>query len=161
MNEHQLNTWLNPLIQNYLHYFGATKKPVVWEVGSRDGKDAVEIARRIYADDVNFFWNNADVVAVEANPDQAKVIEKSYPEVDVIHIAASNNKGFAPFMVYHGDAGAVGSSSLNLRWKGDDLEGHQITVETDRLENLIKDEIIDIMKITPFCVHIINCSILI
>ena len=50
-------------------------------------------------------------------------------------------------MVYAGDEGAVGSSSLNLRWKEDDLPGHVITVPIDRLENLIGDEKIDIMKI--------------
>ncbi len=50
-------------------------------------------------------------------------------------------------MVYEGDEGAVGSSSLNLRWKEDDLPGHQITVNTDRLDNLIGSDQIDIMKI--------------
>jgi FkbM family methyltransferase len=65
----------------------------------------------------------------------------------VHQVAASNQKGEAPFMVYAGDEGAVGSSSLNLRWKEDDLPGHVITVPIDRLENLIGDEKIDIMKI--------------
>lgn len=146
MSDYQVNTYLNPLIQNYIHYFGATKKPVVWEVGSRDGKDAVEIAKRIYSDTPDWFWNYADITALECNPDQVKIIKKNYPEIEVIQIAASNAKGSAPFMVYHGDEGAVGSSSLNLDWK-DDLEGHQITVDTDRLENIIDVPSIDIMKI--------------
>jgi hypothetical protein len=34
-----------------------------------------------------------------------------------------------------------------LDWKEDDLEGHEIFVSVERLENLIGDEIIDIMKI--------------
>lgn len=146
MNPYTVNTFLNPLIQNFEHYFGKTKKPVVWEVGSRDGKDAVEIAKRIYLGEESWFWNNAEITAVEANPAQAKIIEKNYPEIEVIKVAASNQKGFAPFMTYEGDEGAVGSSSLNLTWK-DDLPGHQIEVQTDTLYNLIKDEEIDIMKI--------------
>lgn len=147
MSEYSVNTWLNPLIQNYEHYFGKTQKPVVWEIGSRDGKDAVEIAMRIYSGEPSWFWTHADIVAFEPNPDQAKIIRKAYPEIEVVQVAASNHKGSAPFMVYHGDEGAVGSSSLNLRWKEDDLEGHQITVETDRLESRIKVDQIDIMKI--------------
>lgn len=146
-NPYKINTWLNPLIQNYLEYFGATERPVVWEVGSRDGKDAVEMATRIYAGEEQWFWSRAVIVALEPNPEQAKIIEEKYPEIDVMKVAASNEKGEAPFMVYIGDEGAVGSSSLNLRWKEDDLKGHQIVVQTDRLENLIKDPEIDIMKI--------------
>ena len=146
-NPYQLNTWLDPLIQNYLHYFGATERPIVWEVGSRDGRDAVEMATRIYAGDPNWFWTRSRVVALEPNPAQAKLIEQEYSEVDVMQVAASNQKGFAPFIVYGGDEGAVGSSSLNLRWKEDDLEGNIITVPIDRLDNLIGDEEIDIMKI--------------
>lgn len=146
-NPYKINTWLNPLIQNYIHYFGATERPVVWEVGSRDGKDAVEMATRIYAGEEQWFWSRSVIVALEPNPEQAKIIEEKYPEIDVMQIAASNQKGEAPFMVYIGDEGAVGSSSLDLHWKENDLDGHVITVKIDRLENLIGDEEIDVMKI--------------
>lgn len=149
MSEYQVNTWLNPVVQAYERFFGLRQKPVVWEVGSRDGKDGVELARRIYEGDELWFWTNARVVCLEPNPDQAKIIEENYPEVEVLQIAASDAKGSAPFVVYHGDEGAVGSSSLNLDWKEDDFgdNKHQIIVETDRLENLVGDEQIDIMKI--------------
>lgn len=147
MNEYQLNTWLNPVIQAYERFFGKTDRPVIWEVGSRDGNDAVELARRIYSSDKKWFWNYAEITALECNPDQVKIIKKNWPEIEVIEIAASNQKGSAPFMVYEGDEGAVGSSSLNLRWKEDDLHGHEIVVNTDRLDNLIGDQKIDIMKI--------------
>lgn len=146
-NPYQVNTWLDSAVQNYLNYFGATKQPVVWEVGSRDGKDGVELAKRIFQGDPNWFWSHASVVALEPNPDQAKIIRKNFPEVEVHQVAASDSKGSAPFIVYHGDEGAVGSSSLNLRWKEDDLEGHQIVVDTDTLDNLVGSERIDIMKI--------------
>lgn len=146
-NPYQINTWLDPLIQNYIAYFGLTKRPVVWEVGSRDGKDGAEIATRIFTGDPNFFWSRARVVALEPNPAQAKIIHQNYSEIEVIEVAASNQKGEAPFKVYAGDEGAVGSSSLNLDWKGDDLPGHVIRVPIDKLDNLVGDERIDIMKI--------------
>lgn len=147
MSEYSVNTWLNPVVQNYLHYFGATEKPVVWEVGSRDGRDAVELTKRIYGGTLDWFWDNSRIVCLEPNPMQADIIREEYPEVDVLQVAASDSKGSAPFMVYEGDEGAVGSSSLRLDWKENDLPGHQIVVETDTLDNLVGDEQIDIMKI--------------
>lgn len=147
MSDYKINTWLNPVVQAYERFFDKTGKPVVWEVGSRDGKDGVELARRIYSGSPDWFWTHATVVCLEPNPMQADVIEAEYPEAEVLRVAASDAKGSAPFIVYHGDDDAVGCSSLNLRWKEDDLEGHQIVVDTDRLDNLIGDEQIDIMKI--------------
>lgn len=146
-NPYKINTYLDALIQNYLAYFGASEKPVVWEVGSRDGKDGEEIARRIYKGDPAWFWANARIVALEPNPAQAKIIHENFSEIEVMEIAASSEKGEAPFMVYAGDEGAVGSSSLNLHWKENDLPGHVIRVQTDKLDNLVGDEKIDIMKI--------------
>lgn len=147
MSDYSINTWLNPVIQNYENYFGKTKNPVVWEIGSRDGKDGVELAKRIYDGNPDWFWTHASVVAFEPNPMQADIIKAEYPEIEVHQIAASDSKGSAPFIVYEGDEGAVGCSSLNLRWKEDDLPGYQIVVETDRLDNLVGDQQIDIMKI--------------
>lgn len=146
-NPYKLNTWLDPLIQNYEAYFGKTDSPVVWEVGSRDGKDAVEIATRIYNGHPDWFWTKAEITVMEPNPDQVKIIKKNLPDLAVIPKAASNFTGSAPFIVYEGDEGAVGSSSLNLRWKEDDLKGHQITVDVVQLKDIIKDDHIDIMKI--------------
>lgn len=142
-----VNKWLNSTVKNYKHYFGKTNKPVVWEVGSRDAKDGVELAERIYKGEPDWFWTNARVVCFEPNPDQAKIIKRTYPEVELLELAASNKAGWSHFMVYHGDEGAVGSSSLNLRWKGDDLDGHKIRVVTTRLDSVMNDEKIDIMKI--------------
>lgn len=141
-----MNHWLDSTIKNYLHYFGGNDKPVVWEVGSRDGDDGVELATRIYTGAEEWFWSNVVIVALEPNPDLAGTIRKKYPEIEVLELAASNKKGKAPFMVYHGDKDAVGSSSLILDWKKD-LRGHMISVKTNRLDNLIGDEEIDIMKI--------------
>lgn len=141
-----MNKWLTPLVKDFRHYFGKTLHPVVWEVGSRDGNDGFELAHRIYAGNTDSFWKDATIVALEPNPDQVRVIKENYPEMRVLEVAASNKAGEAPFMVYHGRKGTIGSSSLNLNWKRG-VKGHQITVKTDWLENLIGDEIIDVMKI--------------
>lgn len=141
------NKWLDSTIKNYLHYFGAVEKPVVWEVGSRDGRDGVELAERIYSGEKDWFWSNARIVALEPNPAQAEIIRAEYPEIELFELAASNAKGSAPFVVYEGDEGAVGSSSLRLDWKEGDHPQHKIVVQTEPLENLVGDEQIDIMKI--------------
>lgn len=137
-----MNEWLDPVVEAYEKFFGRAEKPVVWDVGSRDGDDGVELAERIRRGD-----GQITVVCMEPNPEQALVIMERHPHVEILEVAASNEVGVAPFMVYHGDAGAVGSSSLNLDWKENDLEGHEIHVATNRLDHLIDDEIIDIMKI--------------
>lgn len=147
MSQYSVNTWLNSTVQAYTDHFGWCSQPNVWEVGSRDGNDGEELARRIFGGMPEFLWRYAEVTAVEANPEQAEIIRQNYPEMQVLELAASNHNGEAQFMVYHGDEGAVGSSSLNLDWKEDDLEGHIITVKTARLDDLVGDENIDIMKI--------------
>lgn len=147
MSDYKLNTWLNPVTQAYERFYGLTQTPVVWEVGSRDGRDGVELASRIYSGTQDWFWTSAKVVCLEPNPAQAAIIRSEFPEVEVFEVAASNENSEADFIVYKGDEGAVGSSSLNLDWKADDLEGDIIKVKTVRLDELIGDEKIDIMKI--------------
>lgn len=142
-----MNHWLDSTVQNYLHYWGPQKKPVVWEVGSRDGRDGHELAKRIYEGDEKWFWTNTTLVCFEPNPVQADIIKAEYPEAVVHELAASNKTGKAAFVVYEGDEGAVGSSSLRMDWKEGDHPQHKIFVQTERLENLIGDERIDIMKI--------------
>lgn len=141
------NIWLDPTIIAYKRQHNRRAKPVVWEVGSRDGDDGFELAKRIYTGRKDQFWNNATVVCFEPNPEQAEVIRQRYPEAEIYECAVSNEEGEADFKVYHGDEGMVGSSSLNLDWKGEGLEGHVIQVKVVRLDSLIRDEIIDIMKI--------------
>lgn len=143
-----MNKWLTSTVRAHNRYFGLTAKPTVWDVGSRDGDDCVELAKRIYSGSEEWFWANAALVAFEPNPEQASIIRRVYPEIELYEVAASDKNGTAKFKVYHGDEGAVGSSSLNLDWKEGDLDGHVIEVETRRLEDMIpSSEIIDIMKI--------------
>jgi FkbM family methyltransferase len=142
-----MNTWLTSTVKNYVKYFGKTTAPVVWDVGSRDGRDGVELAYRVLTGFDSPFLHG-QVVCVEANPVQAEVIRGSYPQVVVHECAVGEWDGTAPFMVYEGDEGAVGSSSLDLGWKGDDLQGTVITVPVRRLDGLVTgDKAIDIMKI--------------
>lgn len=138
-----MNKHLTPLIDTYVKYFGKTRNAVVWDVGSRDGDDGIDIFSRISEP-----HTTGRIYAVEPNPEQAQLIRKNYPKINVIECAVSDVNGEADFMVYHGDIGAVGSSSLNLDWKKDDLKGKVIRVRVSRLEELVKnDEFIDVMKI--------------
>lgn len=142
-----MNKWLTSTVGAYKTTFGYADHPVVWDVGSRDGDDGVELAERISNNPPELFWDRATVVAVEPNPEQAEIIRKNYPKMTVLELAVSDVSGSADFMVYEGDEGAVGSSSLNLGWKEDDLQGHIIRVQLERLDALMGDEMVDVMKI--------------
>lgn len=141
-----MNEWLDPAVDTYLEYFGRSEAPVVWEVGSRDGHDAAELAKRIAAD-----WrseNRATLVCLEPNPDQAKIIRKNYPKAIVYELAAGDEARSARFKVYHGNEGDVGSSSLHMNWKkGSGLRSHIIEVQVVRLEDIMEDSLVDVMKI--------------
>ena len=141
-----MNQWLNPVVDVYLENFGMSHAPIVWEVGSRDGHDGFELMRRIAAG-----WgaeNKSKLVCIEPNPEQAAIIRKNYPSAVVYGLAVGDKAREAKFKVYHGNEGDVGSSSLYMNWKkGSGLESHVITVQVVRLDSLIADEVIDIMKI--------------
>ena len=141
-----MNKWLDPVVDTYLSNFGISKAPVVWEVGSRDGHDGFELMKRVSAG-----WRAqkaSKVVCIEPNPDQADVIKKNYPEAVIYQVAVGDKRKKAKFKVYHGNEGDVGSSSLYMNWKkGSGLKSHIITVDVVRLEDMVYDELIDIMKI--------------
>lgn len=150
-----MNKWLNSTVQAYLDKFGTTKNPVVFEVGSRDGKDGEELAQRIY-DGVNALsmWADARIVLFECNPPQIEVIKQNYPHATLITDAISTKKGTTEFIQLHGDINVIGSSSMdlnrsNLPWGKDNTV---IKVNTRRLDDVIKElklekSDIDIMKI--------------
>lgn len=139
-----MQDYLQPIVDAYLKYFPKSRHPHIWEVGSRDGKDAFELAAALSSASPE----EARVVAFEPNPTQALLIKENFPSFDVRQVAASNKDGQAKFMVYEGDEGAVGSSSLHLRWKEDDLKGHIIKVRTIRLYGAVPPRVkLDVMKI--------------
>lgn len=137
-----MNEWLNPVVEAYNkrhRHFSNTR--YVWDVGSRDGKDGVELAERIGG-------SESDVVAVEANPEQAKIIRESYPQARVLQTAVGNVRGEVSFTVYEGDEGVVGSSSLNDKWKDPEShDSHNITTPIVPLADLVGDEEIAILKL--------------
>lgn len=147
-----MNKWLDSTVNTYLRHFGATTTPVVYEVGSRDGKDGEELTRRIY--DGNDLWNDATVVLFECNPPQVDIIKQSYPEAILITEAISDKKGTVEFLQIHGDNNMIGSSSMNLNRVNESWvkDTSTIKVKTRRLDDVIKslghENIeIDIMKI--------------
>lgn len=138
-----MNHWLTSTVKAYTSHFGKTSVPVIWEVGSRDGHDAVELAERISSRHAT-----PQITCLEPNPPQAQLIRQTYPQVRVLELAASDRAGHQRFIAYEGDEGMVGSSSLNLEWKDNKTTPHTIiTVVTERLDELLGDEEVDIMKI--------------
>lgn len=147
-----LNRWLTSSVDTYIKHFGASSAPVIYEVGSRDGNDGVELAQRIYSG--QNLWQDASIVLFECNPPQIEVIKQNYPGAILITEAISNKKGTVEFLQLHGDKNVVGSSSMDLnRAKVSWAQNNQtITVKTRRLDDVIKElgqenTDIDIMKI--------------
>ena len=136
-----MNHWLDSTVKTYTDHFGLSDLPVVWDVGSRDGRDGHELGSRISS------TGEMVLVCVEANPAQAEVIRRDFPRALVYGVAVSDEAREMDFMVYKGDEGAVGSSSLDLGWKGDDLEGDIIKVQAVRLEDIMGGNEVDVMKI--------------
>lgn len=145
------NKWLDTTVKAYKYYFGEPTQPIIYEVGSRDGRDGVELAERVA--DLPLSDINPDfIVLFEPNPPQADKIRKMYPDCHVLECAASDKEGSADFLQIGGDnLDAVGSSSLDLnRRKYKPGTKNVITVRTRRLDNVMLDfehTHVDIMKI--------------
>lgn len=135
-----MNKWLTRTVDAYIEKYGKVPHPIIYEIGSRDGDDAVELGQLIGT-------STPELVAVEANPECAKRIANKYPEIRLHSVAVSDFIGEANFIVFKGSKGDVGSSSLRLDWKKGELRGEIIRVPVERLENLLEHQEIDIMKI--------------
>lgn len=147
-----MNKWLTSTVDSYIKAFGASTSPVVYEVGSRDGKDGVELAQRIYSG--HDLWEDATIVLFECNPPQIEVIRQSYPQAILITDAISDEVAEVEFLQIHGDQNMIGSSSMNLNRVNESWvrETSVIKVKTRRLDDVIKSlkhtkTDIDIMKI--------------
>lgn len=146
-----MNRWNNSTVETYIKYFGKTDKPVVYEVGSRDGNDGVELAQRIYsgAD----LWTDSTIVLFECNPPHIQAIKTAYPQATLITDAISDKKGTVDFLQIHGDKNMMGSSTMNTKRNDNWIkETSTIKVSTRRLDDVIKELKhenlqIDIMKI--------------
>lgn len=144
-----MNKWLSSAVDTYIKEFGYTKNPVVYEVGSRDGHDGVELANRIREGERLIV--DKYVVLFECNPPQQEVIRLNYPEATLITEAISNKKGIVEFLQIHGDKNMVGSSTMNTKRNDNWIkETSTIKVKTRRLDDVIKQlghKEIDICKI--------------
>lgn len=144
-----MNKWLDSTVATYVENFGTTDKPVVYEVGSRDGKDGEELAQRIYSG--IDLWQDSDIVLFECNPPQIEVIKQDYPKATLITTAVSDKECEVEFMQIHGDKNMMGSSTMNTRRNDPWIkETTTIKVKTRRLDDVIKElghKEIDIMKI--------------
>ena len=147
-----MNKWLNSSVKAYIDNFGPAADPIIYEVGSRDGKDGNELAQRIMATPT--LKNESNVVLFECNPPQQVVIRRDYPNATLITDAISTKKGKTKFMQLHGDINVIGSSSMDLNrsklpWGKDNSV---IEVNTCRLDDVIEELghqklDIDVMKI--------------
>ena len=106
------NKWLDAPEAAYKKYFDTADFPVVFEVGSRDGKDGHDLAQRIAGPYTT--QRDLKVVLFECNPPQIELIRKNYPDAHLFTDAISNVRGEAEFLQIHGNQDYVGSSSLDL-----------------------------------------------
>lgn len=145
-----MNKWLNSTVDTYIKHFGFTENPVVYEVGSRDGNDGVELSQRIFRGED--LWADASIVLFECNPPHIEKIRTSYPKATLITEAVSNKAGEVDFLQIEGDEDYMGSSSMDLGRKNYSWvdKTNTIKVKTRRLDDVIKElghKEIDIMKI--------------
>lgn len=146
------NKWLNSTVEAYKRYFGEPQTPIIYEVGSRDGNDGIELAERLCDRPLSEI-DQSHIVLFEPNPPQADIIREKYPDALVLECAASDKEGSADFLQIDDptDIAAVGSSSMDLnRRHVKPGRKHIITVRTRRLDNVMADleEVgVDVMKI--------------
>lgn len=138
---------MEPVLQCYTHFFGATPAKLVMDVGTRDGDDAQFFNERL---------NPELVVAIDANPVAAELTRKRYPDFVVLETAVSDYNGTTTFtQIVTDDTGLAGSSSIDaekLRTVPDYAKRNVIEVPVSRLDTLLKTnkiptKVIDIMKV--------------
>lgn len=147
-----MNKWLTSAVNTYIEAYGRTMHPVIYEVGSRDGHDAVELATRI-APNIDI-WKHGTIVAFEPNPQQIPYVISNYPKITLITEAIAQQEGIIDFVQIEGDRNERGSSSfdkrrLNVPWG---KTKRIIKVKTRTLASVIEElghqkRDIDIMKI--------------
>jgi len=145
-----MNKWLTSTVDTYIKAYGKTANPLVYDIGSRDAKDGIELAERIATGHVD----HQSVILFECNPPQIEVIKQNYPEATLITEAISNVSGkTVEFLQIHGDQNMIGSSTLNTKRSDNWIkETSTIKVKTKRLDEVIEElghqnTEIDIMKI--------------
>lgn len=136
---------LEPVITNYRKFFG-NKASVVFDVGTRDGKDADYLSKQLKA---------SKTYAIDANPLAIKKTEESYPWMKVLECAVSDYDGEATFQqATTGDENMDGCSSLYAEKLSEpQFEGKVKVIPTKvkRMDTLLQEEnllgAIDVVKV--------------
>jgi FkbM family methyltransferase len=133
-----------PAIEYYKIFFG-NQASVVFDIGTRDGKDASLISTSL----------NSDLIyAIEARKDAADMVSKRYPHFKVISTAISDYDGETEFYeIISDNADYVGSSSIyNNKFERPEYPHKIITVPVTTMKaviesNNLSDMIIDFIKV--------------
>lgn len=150
-----MNHWLDTTLQAHKRYFSTPERPLIYEVGSRDGNDGVELASRLLDDQAaaDNLFDRADIVLIEPNPPQAEAIRQAWPRATLVQNAVLDYADTLQFVAITGTPGEIGSSSLDIARKETKTGSKDIIeVQTKRLD-AIRDELghtgrtIHIMKI--------------
>ena len=137
---------LEPVVTNFRKFFG-TKATTVFDIGTRDGKDADYLAKKLKA---------TKVYAVDANPLAVDKTENAYPWMTVIECAVSDFDGESTFQqVNSGNENMDGCSSLYAEKVAlePQFQGAVSVIPTQvkRMDTLLQEEkiigAIDIVKI--------------
>lgn len=100
----------------------------VYDVGSRDGDDAVWIAEQLGA---------TNVVCFEAIPEAAKRIRHRHKTIDVVECAVSDVSGVSDFTVIESDRPDHAGSSSLVKYGDFGSPTRVIEVRVERMDNLI------------------------
>lgn len=126
---------MQQLVQIYKSHFLTCE--TVWDVGTRDGEDAVYLGKQLGA---------KDIYAIDANP-TAIAKTKKHPELIVIETAIADYEGHAEFTeIVSDNKDYAGCSSFTAVLDNQAVERRKHKVKVTRLETLF-DKAPDLIKI--------------
>lgn len=135
---------MTPAVEYYKIFFTGNAK-IVFDIGSRDGQDALLISDALGAE---------IVYAIEARKNAAKKIKEEHPSFKVISKAISDYSGTTDFYeVLSNDADYAGSSSIyNNKFERAEYPHKIVKVPVTTMAEIIKsnkleDTIIDFVKV--------------
>lgn len=134
-----MNHWLDSTIAAHKRYFRTPARPLIYEVGSRDGNDGHELAERLL-EGQGGITHPEDIVLIEPNPPQQEVIRQNYPDCTLVPFAVLDEEITSNFVQVSGKINEIGTSSLDLAGQ-ETKSGHRniIQVQTKRLDTILHD----------------------
>lgn len=142
---------LEPLVTNFRKFFGDTAK-IIFDVGTRDGKDLEYISNGLSGD-------NKRLIAFDANPEAAEKTKQNFDYMEVYQTAVSDFNGTDTFMkITHEREDYEGCSTLFSERIANqkDLEGH---IEEIPVAVLTMDTILYILNLTDGIIDIVKVDI--